>query len=508
MVLLNYAEKRPMAEEFSIQKFNIREASWASDGNVLSNIRRLVFVVEQNVPQEEEWDGKDDDSWHWLAADPDGSPIGTARLLADGQIGRMAVMEKCRGSGVGAALLEQAVNKARHLGFNSVYLNAQTHALTFYERAGFTSEGDEFEEAGIPHMRMSQSLLPLDDNVQRLPAVEPESLMTVKQFDTREAAFEQHSKIIRNIREIVFVHELGLPDSLVSDDSDQVATHWIAEDGSGHTIGVLRMSKEGEISRLAVMTEGRLLGVGHSLLELAISKATRFGLAEVKLDALAALDSFYASAGFQKRGEPFDSFGLEHQTYARKLNLDDVHEMLQRPAIVGDSYSESDVIYKLSEDNNLILLRREEDFRNVIQEMAKQAKISIQIYSPVLDHNLFNNNELMDSCSALARKNRYTHIEILLHDSHRVVKNGHALLTISRKLPSSIQMKIVHPEYRHSNHEYMLVDGVGVIYRLDYEEFEGSANFSDQTECNRLGRQFKISWETGLNDPNLRQLRI
>jgi predicted GNAT family N-acyltransferase len=61
---------------------------------------------------------------------------------------------------VGAALLELAVKKASHLGFPRVFLNAQTHALGFYERAGFVTEGEEFQEAGITHHRMTQPIKP------------------------------------------------------------------------------------------------------------------------------------------------------------------------------------------------------------------------------------------------------------------------------------------------------------------------------------------------------------
>ena len=68
------------------------------------------------------------------------------------------VLSRIRGRGIGFALLEAAIQKARTLGMNGVYLNAQTHALGFYERAGFVAEGDEFMEAGIPHYRMRQSL--------------------------------------------------------------------------------------------------------------------------------------------------------------------------------------------------------------------------------------------------------------------------------------------------------------------------------------------------------------
>lgn len=141
-----------------LRQFNIREAHWEKDGNQLSDIRHRVFIVEQNVPREEEWDGRDDDSWHWLATDGQEVAIGTCRLLPDGQIGRMAVLTQHRGQGVGAALLEAAVEKARHLGMDQVYLHAQTHALGFYEGLGFKAQGDEFMDAGIPHRHMTQTL--------------------------------------------------------------------------------------------------------------------------------------------------------------------------------------------------------------------------------------------------------------------------------------------------------------------------------------------------------------
>ena len=139
-----------------LRDFNVTEADWARDGNVLSNIRKLVFIVEQQVPQEEEWDGQDDSAWHWIATDPDERPVGTARLLPGGQIGRMAVLAEYRGRGIGYALLEAAMQKACSLEMEGVFLNAQRHALGFYERAGFVSEGNEFIEAGIPHYRMTR----------------------------------------------------------------------------------------------------------------------------------------------------------------------------------------------------------------------------------------------------------------------------------------------------------------------------------------------------------------
>ncbi|MEJ6590430.1 MAG: hypothetical protein QNL99_00480, partial [SAR86 cluster bacterium] len=163
---------------------------------------------------------------------------------------------------------------------------------------------------------------------------------------------------------------------------------------------------------------------------------------------------------------------------------------------------------KLARDHQPVRLSQEAEFRQVILDMCQQAQQSIRIWSPMLDHKLFHSDELSECISALARRNRYTRIEILLYDSQRVVKAGHALVDISRKLSSSISIKLVDPERRHRNDEFVLVDNEGVIYRSDFEQYEGSANFRDITTNNRLGRQFKSAWETGLHDPNLRQLKI
>lgn len=152
-----------MTTDLNIREFDIREAVWETDGGVLQDIRRKVFIVEQNVPTDEEWDGQDDEAWHFLATEKDEVPIGTVRLLPSGQIGRMAVLEKHRRRGVGRALLEQAVDKVRHLGMRNLFL----HALPFYEAAGFSQLGDEFMEADIVHRQMTLALTPLDDNVHR-----------------------------------------------------------------------------------------------------------------------------------------------------------------------------------------------------------------------------------------------------------------------------------------------------------------------------------------------------
>jgi predicted GNAT family N-acyltransferase len=142
----------------SAQGFAIRDLTWAQEEHKLRAVRLAVFVVEQNIPEEHEWDEQDPVSAHALAEDRDGVPIGCGRLLPDGHIGRLAVLSDWRGQGVGAALLLHLVELARKRGHARVLLNAQTHAVPFYARYGFEPSAAPFMEAGIPHQEMARLL--------------------------------------------------------------------------------------------------------------------------------------------------------------------------------------------------------------------------------------------------------------------------------------------------------------------------------------------------------------
>jgi predicted GNAT family N-acyltransferase len=138
--------------------FKVIETDMARHGLALASVRRAVFIDEQGVPEELEWDEHDAVSLHWLAVLEDGCPVGCARLLPDGHIGRMAVLPSWRGRGIGRALLDAALARAQARGLREVRLSAQLHAADFYRRAGFTACGDVYEEAGIPHLAMRKNL--------------------------------------------------------------------------------------------------------------------------------------------------------------------------------------------------------------------------------------------------------------------------------------------------------------------------------------------------------------
>ena len=140
--------------------FTIRILIWEEALPLARPVRERVFIDEQSVPRELEWDEWDEASDHAVALDLAGNPIGTARLLPDGRIGRMAVLKEWRGKRVGAALLDAMLARARERAMPRALLHAQIQAAGFYRRFGFSERGEEFLEAGIPHVEMTLELFP------------------------------------------------------------------------------------------------------------------------------------------------------------------------------------------------------------------------------------------------------------------------------------------------------------------------------------------------------------
>ncbi|MEU6886205.1 GNAT family N-acetyltransferase [Streptomyces viridosporus] len=149
----------------------VGEAVEPADREACFAVRKEVFVAEQGVPEDIEYDAYDAGAVHVLAVREDGVPLGTGRLLHGeaaaaknggdpqvGSLGRLAVTREARGLGVGAALVRAVEEAARARGLTAVDLHAQTHALGFYERLGYEAYGPEFPDAGIPHRAMRRVL--------------------------------------------------------------------------------------------------------------------------------------------------------------------------------------------------------------------------------------------------------------------------------------------------------------------------------------------------------------
>lgn len=136
--------------------------SWRDLGEAATVIRRQVFVEEQHIPADMEWDSADAACLHALARNHFGMPLATGRLLEHvpgvAKIGRMAVLRPMRGTQIGRQVLDALMAEAKRQGYREVLLHAQLSAENFYLRAGFQRRGEPFEEAGIGHVEMVRAL--------------------------------------------------------------------------------------------------------------------------------------------------------------------------------------------------------------------------------------------------------------------------------------------------------------------------------------------------------------
>lgn len=140
-----------------MKNFKVIIADWDEHKVTLQTIRKDVFINEQSVPADLEWDEFDKHCTHFLVTE-NNIPIATGRLKPDGQIGRMAVIKSHRHHGAGSMLLDYIVDYAREHGHNQVYCHAQVSAIAFYLKKDFEVTADVFLDANIPHQAMFKKL--------------------------------------------------------------------------------------------------------------------------------------------------------------------------------------------------------------------------------------------------------------------------------------------------------------------------------------------------------------
>ena len=144
-------------ENIATQHVTIEQVSWQQAEAYLRQVRTVVFIEEQFVTPEFEWDDIDSTALHLLALH-DNKAIGCLRIIHHQKIGRMAVLKPWRGKGVGNMLLKQAIELCRQHGSTQIVLSAQTHAMHFYQQAGFQITSGEYTDVQIPHVDMCLKL--------------------------------------------------------------------------------------------------------------------------------------------------------------------------------------------------------------------------------------------------------------------------------------------------------------------------------------------------------------
>ncbi len=219
-------------------EFRVEPADYQTDFAALRYVRETVFIIEQNVSEQEEWDDLDPYCEHVIARDNQDQPIGTARLTPEKKIGRMAVLKPWRGKGVGAALLRALIDRACAKGWSQLTLNAQVSALGFYANQGFEAFGEEFDEAGIRHRAMQLALAPIQPLSQRGPMPRPSATALID-IDDATSAIEASIELIRRARREILIYTRDLEVTLYGNNEVIEALRTFATGEKGARVSIL-----------------------------------------------------------------------------------------------------------------------------------------------------------------------------------------------------------------------------------------------------------------------------
>jgi predicted GNAT family N-acyltransferase len=240
----------------TILDYRIEPADFQADSEDLHAVRNAVFVIEQNIPAEIEWDELDRYSMHLIARDGRHNPIGTGRLTPERKIGRMAVLSAWRNQGVGKSLMAALLDEAQKRGWPEVSLNAQVSVAGFYEQFGFVKEGGVFIEAGIPHQAMRLKFQPLTVPARRIVNAGRLSIPAAE-FDSFEATLNATLNIITEARRELGIYTPNLECPLYGHPDIVAAFRQFA------------IQSQDGCARLIVQDTANIHGQAHPLLKLA-----------------------------------------------------------------------------------------------------------------------------------------------------------------------------------------------------------------------------------------------
>lgn len=308
-------------------------------------------------------------------------------------------------------------------------------------------------------------------------------MMTVSNtINIRRVTWATDQDLLQAIRTKVFVEEQNVPAALEWDEQDDQAYHWLAF-SEQQAVGCCRMLRDGHIGRMAVLADYRNTGVGKVLLAAAITQAKTDQLFEVYLYAQTHAIGFYRQANFTIYGEDFLDAGIAHRRM--RLQIEPVRKL----GIHGGDFAVS-------------------DYRQTCNELIQQTRKQLRILSFSLDHVTFDNPEMEQHFSTLARSSRYTDIRILIVDSRLIVSRGHRLLRLQRRLTSSIQLRKTSALPHDIKNNLVIADHCGIICQSINEPENCWANFNNHPVVENHIAQFDDLWERGSEDQNLRQLEI
>ena len=322
------------------------------------------------------------------------------------------------------------------------------------------------------------------------------------------ADWQTYADQLREIRQIVFIQEQDVPQELEWDNLDDTSTHFLAVNELGQYLGCARLLESGQIGRMAVLNEHRSHGVGALLLNAAVEHAKLVQLQKVFLHAQTHAEPFYRKGGFLPYGRPFMEAGIEHIAMEMQLpiafdlgNFDVSHAkpiavkpQAVPPRQLAPSHPSS-FTNKMDASSNLV-------------NILSNAKRQVQLLHPNLDQDFYDNPDIANVLSQVARSAANVQIRILIMDVKLIVDRGHSLLELARRLDQKIKIRVLDETANPATSSFCCVDQQGYWLLPSWEKFEGVSDHNNPVTCNRLLAAFESAWEKSKESSELRQLQL
>jgi predicted GNAT family N-acyltransferase len=313
-----------------------------------------------------------------------------------------------------------------------------------------------------------------------------------------------HQAKLRQVREQVFLGELGIARDVEFDGLDEQAAHFIALNEAGLPLGTARLLASGQISRVAVLPEHRRRGIGRQLLSTVAEHATRVGLGRVFLYVQGQVVPFFRTAGF--RPTSVESLDTDSPDVEMELALPIAFDAPQRT--VPLSFANRDATVDDSRPYRLVQFNTERDCRTAAGNLLAGARRTVMLLSASLDHRVFGSDACLASISAFARRSRHTQFLILVEDAKAIAAGAHPLLELARRLPSKVVIRRLPDDREPQKSNFMVVDDEAVWMLPDCSVYSGWANEHDRVEARRLSDEFMWLFGRSSEDPELRLLSL
>ncbi len=309
-------------------------------------------------------------------------------------------------------------------------------------------------------------------------------------------SWKESAEVLSRIRSEVFIVEQGISDLDEWDWLDDDALHFLLYKDED-IIGCARLLPKGQITRMAVLKPYRKKGAGQFLLQFILNYMKQTNCPNPFIHAQIQVKPFYEAMGFVSEGPTFSEADIDHQ-------LMRYHEETQQKTAV--EFVKVDAI--LGETDEKIAVRHADEYQHYALKMAQQTQRIIRIFSIRLDSQIYNSPAFSDALSELARKNKNTRVELLVVDPKPIVQQNHALLALSRRLPSLVQLRKVDRKPEEFDEEFLLADYSGVLIKPLDEQREGAIFFNNRLKNKTLQHEFALLWQNSIDDPELRNLSL